>query len=108
MTSYVFSVVTTFQIWACHVTCVYKLSKIFISSDMSLIPALVLELKCFFGGLNPPPPGGIGLIINLMYNVSIHSKPDHSPPGDPSDRVFSLPGRRVFAKLSLPGGRGFE
>ena len=36
MTSYVFSIVTTFQLWACHVTCVDKLSKIFIPLDALL------------------------------------------------------------------------
>ena len=36
MASFVFSIVTTFQIWACHVTCVYKLSKNFISRDILL------------------------------------------------------------------------
>ena len=56
MASFVFFIVTTFQIWACHMTCVYKLAKNFISRDtllnfrkshqicMSLIPALVREL----------------------------------------------------------------
>ena len=76
MTSCVFSIVTTFHIWACHLTCVDKLSNIFISSDallnfrekspsLNLILALVLELFQFFvwggGGLKGPPPGGIGL-----------------------------------------------
>ena len=36
MASFVFSIVTTFQIWACHVTCVYKLTKNFISRDTLL------------------------------------------------------------------------
>ena len=36
MTSYVVSIVTTFQTWAWHVTCVDKLSKIFISADALL------------------------------------------------------------------------
>ena len=36
MASFVFFIVTTFQIWACHVTCVYKLAKIFISQDTLL------------------------------------------------------------------------
>ena len=36
MPSYIFSIVITFQIWTCHVTCVDKLSKIFISSDTLL------------------------------------------------------------------------
>ena len=31
-----FFIVTTFQIWACHVTCVYKLAKSFISRDTLL------------------------------------------------------------------------
>ena len=30
MASFVFFIVTTFQIWACHVTCVYKLAKSFV------------------------------------------------------------------------------
>ena len=67
MASFVFFIVTTFQIWACHVTCVYKLAKNFISQDtllnfreshknMSLIPALVQELlKIFVGGPKRPP-----------------------------------------------------
>ena len=33
MASFVFFIVSTFQIWACHVTCVYKLAKHFISQD---------------------------------------------------------------------------
>ena len=43
-------------------------------------------------------------------NVSVNSKPDHPPPGRPPGiRTFSLPGPvRLFAQLSLPGGRGFE
>ena len=36
MASFVFSIVTTFQIWACHMTCVYKLSTNFISQDILL------------------------------------------------------------------------
>ena len=36
MASFVFFIVTTFQIWACHVTCVYKLAKSFISRDTLL------------------------------------------------------------------------
>ena len=36
MNSYVISIVTTFQIWACHVTCVDKLSKLLISADALL------------------------------------------------------------------------
>ena len=32
----VFFIVTTFQIWACHVTCVYELAKNFISRDTLL------------------------------------------------------------------------
>ena len=45
------------------------------------------------------------------YYVSVSSKPDHSPPPPerpPGNRTFSLPGGRVFAQLSLPGGRGLE
>ena len=33
---FVFFIVTTFQIWACHVKCVYKLAKNFISQDTLL------------------------------------------------------------------------
>ena len=36
MASCVFFIVTTFQTWACHVTCVYKLAKNFISEDILL------------------------------------------------------------------------
>ena len=36
MASFVFFIVTTFQIWVCHVTCVYKLAKNFISQDTLL------------------------------------------------------------------------
>ena len=44
-----------------------------------------------------------------QYNVSVNSKPDHPPPGDPQGFVRSHhPGGRVFVQLSLPGGRGFE
>ena len=62
MASSIFFIVTTFQIWACHAMCVYKLAQNFISRDtllnfwekspnMSLIPALVQELlKIFVGG----------------------------------------------------------
>ena len=61
MASFVFFIVTTFQIWACHVTCVYKLAKNFISRDTLLnfkkiLPALIQELlKIFVGGPKPPP-----------------------------------------------------
>ena len=34
--SFVFCIVTTFQIWACHVMCVYKLAKNCISQDTLL------------------------------------------------------------------------
>ena len=61
MASFVFFIVTTLQIWACHVTCVYKLAKNCISRhtllnfrkspNMSLIPALAQKLlKIFFWG----------------------------------------------------------
>ena len=64
MASFVFFIVTTFQMWACHVTCVYKLAKNFISQDPLLnfrkvtkydldtcTGALVQELlKIFSGG----------------------------------------------------------
>ena len=36
MASFVYFIVTTFQLWACHVTCVYKLAKNFISQDTLL------------------------------------------------------------------------
>ena len=36
MASFVFSIVTTFQIWTCHVTCVYKLFENFIARDTLL------------------------------------------------------------------------
>ena len=36
MANFVFFIVTTFEIWACHVTCVYKLSKNIISRDTLL------------------------------------------------------------------------
>ena len=80
MASFAFFIVTTFQIiWACHVTCVYKLAKNFISRDtllnyqekspnMNLIPALVQELlKIFVGGgpKKPPSPVGIGLVCTV-------------------------------------------
>ena len=45
MTSYVFSIVTTFHIWACHVACVDKLSKIFMSSDALLIFSKVTKYE---------------------------------------------------------------
>ena len=58
MTIYVFSIVSTFQIWACHVTNVEKFSEIFQSLDaplslekspnMSLIFSLVEELLKVF------------------------------------------------------------
>ena len=78
MASFVFFIVTTFQKWACHVTCIYKLAKNFISQDtllnlgkspnMSLIPALVQELlKMFVGGGGlKGPPGGIGLTFQVQ------------------------------------------
>ena len=62
MASFIFFIVTTFQIWACPVTCVYKFAKNFISRDtllkfrksspnVSLIPALIQELlKISLGG----------------------------------------------------------
>ena len=34
MASFVFFIVITFQIWACHVTCVYKLAENVISPDI--------------------------------------------------------------------------
>ena len=84
MASFVFFIVTTFQIWACHVTCVYRLAKNFIAQDtllilgkslnMSLVPALVEKLlKTFFGGLKGPPPGEIELsmIKSHAYNINI-------------------------------------
>ena len=37
MASYIFFIVTTFQIWACHVMCVYKLAKNFISRDTQIL-----------------------------------------------------------------------
>ena len=45
-----------------------------------------------------------------MYElyVSVNSKPDHPPGQPPEIRTFSLPGGRVFAQLSLPGGQDFE
>ena len=36
MASFVFSIITTFHVWACHVTCVYKLAKNCISWDTLL------------------------------------------------------------------------
>ena len=36
MASFIFFIVTTFQIWACHVTRVYKLAKNFMSQDTLL------------------------------------------------------------------------
>ena len=36
MASFVYFIVTTFQIWACYVTCVYKLAKNFILRDTLL------------------------------------------------------------------------
>ena len=42
-------------------------------------------------------------------SVSVNSKPDHPPPGHPPTFARShFLGGRVFAQLSLPGGRGFE
>ena len=55
MASFVFFIVTTFQIWACHVTCVYKLAKNFISRDTLL--NFRKRLKIFVGGPKRPPLG---------------------------------------------------
>ena len=42
-------------------------------------------------------------------NASVNSKTDYPPRGDPLEiRTFSLPEGRVFAQLSLPGGRDFK
>ena len=44
----------------------------------------------------------------IEQTLSVNSKPEH-PPGDPRGFAHShCPGGQVFAKLSLPGGRGFE
>ena len=45
MASFLFSIVTTFEIWACYVTCVYKLSKNFISRDTLLNFTKVTKYK---------------------------------------------------------------
>ena len=75
MASFVFFIVTTFQIWACHVTCVYKLAENFISRDTLLNFRKVTKneldtctgsrviKKISLGGLKAPPTGGIGLIV---------------------------------------------
>ena len=64
MASFVF-VVTTFQIWACHVMCVYKFAKNFLSQD-TLLNFRKYELDTCTGSRATknfwaPPPGGIGL-----------------------------------------------
>ena len=49
MVSFVFSIVTTFQIWACHATCAYKLSKNLISRDRILGKVTKYELDTCTG-----------------------------------------------------------
>ena len=69
MAIFVFFIVTTFQIWASHVTCVYKLAKNFVSQNTLLNFRKVTKyeldtctgsrvIKNFFGGLKAPPPMG--------------------------------------------------
>ena len=67
MTGYVFSIVITFQIWACHVTCVDKLFKIFYRQVLYYIlgkvtkyeldtctGSRVITIFCGGGGLKGP------------------------------------------------------
>ena len=46
--------------------------------------------------------------VMFYTNVSVNSKPDHSPRRPQGFARPHCPGDRVFAQLSLPGGRGFE
>ena len=75
MASFVFFIVTTFQIWACHITCVYKLAKNFISRDTLLNFRKVTKcelhtctgsrvIKNFF---KSPPSDGIGSRVKICY-----------------------------------------
>ena len=74
MASFVFFIVTTFQIWACHVTCVYKLAKNFISQNTLLNFRKVTKyeldtctgsrvIKIFVGGPKSPPPSGWNKVV---------------------------------------------
>ena len=47
-------------------------------------------------------------MMSTHPNASVSSKPDRSHERPQRIRTFSLPGGRVFAKLSLSGGQGFE
>ena len=70
MTGYVFPIVTTFQIWECHVKCVDKLSENFVSPDtlLNFREVTIYELDTCPGSrvmkifrCGEPPRGGIGL-----------------------------------------------
>ena len=61
MASFVFFIVTTFQIWACHVTCVYKLAKNFTSQDTLLNFRKVTKYELDTCIIKKASPGEIGL-----------------------------------------------
>ena len=68
MASFVFFIVTTFQIWVCHVTCVYKLAKNFISEDTLLNFRKVTKYEldsCTGSRVIKAPPGWNG--VNGMF-----------------------------------------
>ena len=75
MASFGFFIVTTFQLWACHVTCVHTLANNFISRDTLLnfrkvtkyeldtCPGSRVIKNFLWGDLKAPPrAGGIELI----------------------------------------------
>ena len=81
MASFVFFIVTTFQIWAYHVTCVYKLAKNFISQvtllkfrkstkyELDTCTGSRVIKNFVLGGLKGPP-GGIGLMLSIDDSIS--------------------------------------
>ena len=85
MASFVFFIVTTFQIWACRVTCVYKLAKNFISRDtpLNLGNVTKYELDSYtgsrvvknfrWGGGQKAPPGWnrVKILFNILLQVSV-------------------------------------
>ena len=76
MASFVFSIVITFQIWACHVTCVYKLSKNFISRDTFLNFRKVTKYErdtCTGSRLIKDFRDGIGLKCSLKDFVNMET-----------------------------------
>ena len=85
MASFVFFIVTTFQIWACHVTRVYKLAKTFMSQDTLLNFRKVTKyeldtctgsrvIKNFrWGGRAKSPRGGIGLSLKTIMVMMIYA-----------------------------------